>query len=174
MTDTVVIRKECPADYADISELVRSAFLTAERSDGTEHELVDRLRKSAEYIPDLALVAESGGRTVGYLMMTSIKIGGSTGAVALAPLAVSERFRGLGIGRKLIAEAHSCARSLGYCCSVVLGSPAYYSGSGYVSASLYGIKAPFDVPEPFYMVYPLIHDAHLPAGEVSYSAAFGL
>lgn len=61
----VTIRPESPEDFPAIHDLVRRAFEHAEHADGDEQHLVDRLRRSREYIPELSLVAEEDGRIVG-------------------------------------------------------------------------------------------------------------
>lgn len=93
-------------------------------------------------------------------------------AIALAPLAVLPGFQNQGIGRALIEAGHRKAKEGDYYCSVVLGSPEYYSKSGYLSALPFGIEAPFEVPTQFYMVFPFKHK--LPHGTVIYSKAFGI
>ena len=55
------IRPERPEDFPRIRELVRLAFAQADHSDGDEDDLVERLRHSPEYIPELSLVAEQDG-----------------------------------------------------------------------------------------------------------------
>ena len=64
------IRREQPADYAAVYELVKQAFEHAEHTDHDEHNLVNRLRQSPFYLPELALVAETGGIIVGHIMFT--------------------------------------------------------------------------------------------------------
>ena len=49
----VTIRPESPEDFPAIHDLVRRAFEHAEHADGDEQHLVDRLRRSREYIPEL-------------------------------------------------------------------------------------------------------------------------
>lgn len=46
------IRKETQNDYGIVYRLVKEAFLTAEQSDGNEHELVSALRNSKSFIPE--------------------------------------------------------------------------------------------------------------------------
>lgn len=171
MKDAVIIRGEREADFDAIRLVVKEAFAGAEHTDGDEHNLVDRLRLTVDYVPELSLVAEIGGRIVGHIMFSLIHIG-NTEAMALAPLAVLPSFQNRGIGQLLIKAGHQRAKAEGYCCSVVLGSPEFYSKSGYLPASSFGIKAPFDVPSQFYQVCPLVKS--VPEGTVRYSAAFGL
>lgn len=147
--------------------------MLAEHSDGDEHNLIVRIRHSSEYIPELSLVAAVGDDVVGYAMFSKISIGRFE-AVALAPLAVRTDRQREGIGKLLVTTGHELAREIGYSCSVVLGDPVYYSKFGYEKASDYGIKAPFDVPDEYYMVCDLDRSGRIPSGIVRYSDAFGL
>lgn len=170
----LVIRPERAEEFDEIERVVEAAFAGAEYTDGDEHRLVRRLRESAEYISELALVAaDDDGRVLGYLMMSEIAVGAAK-AVALAPLAVRPDCQHQGIGSRLIAAAHEAARELGYGVSVVLGEPAYYSRFGYVTARPAGIRAPFEVDDKYYMYCKLDAVADVPAGVMRYSDAFGL
>ena len=82
----IQIRQERQEDFQLIRELVRHAFALAEHSDGDEHNLIERLRLSPEYIPELSLVAVSGDNVLGHIMFSKISIA-QTEAIALAPLA---------------------------------------------------------------------------------------
>ncbi len=169
MIETLLIRPEREFDFDKIRSVVKTAFAGAEHTDGDEHNLVDRLRCTNEYIPELSFIAEVNGNIVGYAMFSRINIG-ITKAIALAPLAVLPDFQGYGIGRALIEAGHKKAAESDYYCSVVLGSPEYYSKSGYLPASPFGIIPPVDVPPRFYMVFPF--KPELPHGTVRYSQAF--
>lgn len=171
MIEAPVIRPERECDFDEIRSVVKTAFAGAEHTDGDEHNLVDRLRKTDEYIPGLSLIAEVNGRIVGYAMFSRIHVG-ITKAIALAPLAVLPGFQNHGIGRALIEAGHRKAAEGDYYCSVVLGSPEYYSKSGYLPALPFGIIAPFDLPPQFYMVFPF--KPGVPHGTVIYSPAFGV
>lgn len=165
----MAIRPEREQDFDEIRELVKTAFAGAPHTDGDEHNLVDRLRCTDEYIPALSLIAEIGGTIAGFAMFSRINIADAE-AIALAPLAVLPEFQNQGIGRALIEYGHRKAEELGYCCSVVLGEPEYYSQSGYRMSLPLGITAPFDVQPQYYMVCPL--KAEVPRGTVRYSQAF--
>jgi len=169
----IQIRQERQEDHPQIRDLVRDAFALARHSDGDEHNLIEKLRLSPEYIPELSLVAVSGDIVLGYIMFSKISVGQSD-AVALAPLAVRPDRQRKGIGKLLVAAGHEQARRMGYPCSVVLGDPLYYSGFGYVKASDYGIIAPFDVPDEYYMVSDIGNTGDIPKGTVRYSDAFGV
>ena len=87
-------------------------------------------------------------------------------------LAVLKPFRKRGVGGALIARGHELARSLGYAFSVVLGSEGYYPRFGYVPASRFGIRAPFEVPEENFMACRLLPGAAAPEGVAEYAAPF--
>lgn len=169
MIETLTTRPERESDFDKIRLVVKTAFAEAEHTDGDEHNLVDRLRCSYEYIPELSLIAEVNGRIVVYAMFSRINIG-ITKAIALAPLAVLPDFQNHGVGRALIEAGHRKATGRDYYCSVVLGSPEYYSKSGYLPALPFGIIAPFDIPPQYYMVFPFKQE--VPQGSVIYSQAF--
>lgn len=174
-SENIRIRREREEDYGLISALVKDAFATAAHSDGDEHNLICRIRETAEYIPELSLVAMSGDNLVGHIMFSRICIGDNDAlALALAPLAVAPCMQGRGVGALLINSGHRIARCMGYVLSVVLGDPAYYGRFGYRNASAYGITAPFSIPDEYYMVCHLTDDTAIMPGKVKYSQAFGL
>lgn len=165
------IRTEASADNAHVYDVVKEAFDSAEHSDGSEHELVTRLRGSVAFIPELSLVAEQDGKIVGHLLFTKAEVGGKT-VLALAPLSVLPACQRCGVGKALIAEGHKRAAALGYQYSVVLGSSSYYPKAGYVPASRYGIEAPFEVPDENFMAMPLVENAGPCAGVLAYAKEF--
>ncbi len=178
MDDTILIRQETGQDFEEVREVVRRAFLGMEDSDHTEHELVDRLRRSAAFVPLLSLVAVAGERIVGHILLTEVEIGAETGGksgrvLALAPLSVLPGFQRKGIGGALLREAHRRAAQAGYDGVVVLGHKDYYPRFGYVKASSFGIRFPFDAPDECCMALELREGGleHV-SGTVRYPDAF--
>lgn len=167
------IRAERPADQQAIYDVVKRAFETAAHRDGNEQDLVNALRDSDAFVPELSLVAEQGGKIVGHILFTKVQIG-TQQALALAPLSVLPEYQRQGIGSALISEGHKRAALLGYSYSVVLGSETYYPRMGYVTARTWGILPPFDVPDENFMAYRLREDAPEVSGIVRYAAAFGI
>lgn len=167
------IRRETPGDYGAVYRLIKEAFASAEHSDGNEQELVAALRNRGAFVPELSLVAVEDGKPVGHILFTEVRVGGSV-QLALAPLSVLPAYQRRGIGTALMQRGHSIARELGYDYSIVLGSPAYYSRAGYVPASTYGIRPPFDVPDGNFMALRLRDGADSLVGAVQYDKAFGL
>lgn len=169
----MIIRQEQPADYPWTYEVVKTAFASAEHSDGEEHNLVDRLRESKAFIPQLSLVAEDDGNIVGHILFTKIDIGDSV-QLALAPLSVLPEYQRQGIGTALILQGHKIAKELGYEYSVVLGSERYYPKFGYLPAQHYSIKPCFNVASENFMACKLKENALDISGVVQYAEEFGI
>ena len=107
------IREENKKDFDEVYNVIKTAFKTAEHSDGNEQDLVVDLRKSDNFIPELSLVAVQDNKVVGYILFTKIKIGNFE-ELALAPLAVLPKYQKQGIGSELIEKGHIIAKKLGY------------------------------------------------------------
>lgn len=167
------IRQENMNDYEQVYNVIKTAFKNAEHSDGNEQDLVIALRKSNSFIPELSLVALKENKIIGYVLFTKIKIGDST-ELALAPLAVLPEYQRKGIGTSLIKEGHKIAKQLNYNYCIVLGSNKYYPRLGYIPASKYNIKAPFDVEDNYFMAIKLNENAKAINGIVEYDKAFGI
>src|SRR3546814_4458689 len=109
--------------------VIEKAFENEGHSDHREQFLVERLRKSTAFVPELALVAELDGAVVGYILFTKIQIVNAhkrTTSLALAPVAVLPAHQGKGIGGQLINSAHEKAKDLGFGSVVLLGHENYY------------------------------------------------
>lgn len=169
----IEIRQENKKDYEEVYNVVKMAFESAKHSDGNEQDLVVALRKSKNFIPELSLVAVNDDKIVGYVMFSKIKIG-EYEELALAPLAVLPKYQKQGIGKKLIEKGHKIAEGLGFHYSVVLGSEKYYPKLGYVPASQYGIKAPFEVLDENFMVMKLNDFDKEIVGTVEYAKEFNI
>ena len=70
MNKEIKIRPEQENDFQAVREVVELAFRDVEDSDQSEPYLVERLRKTDAYIPELSLVAELNGEIIGHLMMS--------------------------------------------------------------------------------------------------------
>lgn len=167
------MRQEQPADHQAVYELNKAAF-----GQEGEAKLVELLRESDAFIPELSLVAVAGEEVVGHILFTKIKItdknGRSFDSLALAPMAVKPARQRQGIGGKLITHGLSRARALGYASVIVLGHEAYYPKFGFAPAITWQIKPPFDVPENAFMAIELVTGGlQGVTGTVKYPEAFG-
>lgn len=170
------IRQETPADYQAVAKVIEAAFKNEPFRDQQEHFLVERLRKSDAFIPELSLVAEMNGEIVGHILLTKIKIKNeqeSFDSLALAPVSVKPDYQKKGIGSQLIQTAHFLAKAMGFKSIVLLGHKDYYPKFGYELTSKYDIHLPFDVPEENCMVLALIEGGLKEVnGVVVYADAF--
>ena len=144
-----VVRSEREGDRDAVSTLVRSAYAAVPYSDHREHRMVEALRASTSFVPELSLVAEIGDNLAGHLLLTKITVAGraiSTRGLSLAPLSVAPEQQGLGVGSKLVTEAHKRAERLGFDYVVLVGLPDYYPRFGYEPLSDYPINLPFCAP----------------------------
>ena len=169
----VEIRQENKNDYEEVYHVIKTAFETAEHSNGNEQDLVVALRNSNRFIPELSLVAVQDNKIIGYILFTKIVIG-EYEELALAPLGILPKYQKRRIGTKLIEEGHKIAKNLGYHYSIVLGSDKYYPNFGYIPASQYGIIAPFEVPDENFMAIKLNATNKEITGVAKYAKEFGI
>jgi len=176
MLKSVIIRQENPADYPIVFDLIKESFKNEEHTDHQEHFLVERLRSSDDFVPELSLVAEIDGEVVGYILLTKVKIIGKEvfESLAMAPVAVLPEYQNQGIGGKLIVAAHNKGKELGFESVIVLGHEGYYPKFGYKPADRFGIRPPFDVPSENFMAIELVDGALEDVeGVVKYAEEFG-
>src|SRR5690606_30916562 len=149
-TMDIKVRQENQTDYDAVFELIEKAFKKLPSSDHREQFLVQRLRNSTAFVPELSMVAEIENKIVGHILLTKLKIKNGQnefGSLALAPVSVLPEYQGKGIGGILIQEAHKKAKELGHQSIVLLGHEKYYPKFGYKQADNFGIELPFDVPK---------------------------
>lgn len=173
----LTIRPETPADIPAIYAIHKAAF----RGRDAEPRLVDALRASERFIPELSLVAEEdtggGGVTlVGHILFSRIAIaapGGEMPALALAPLAVLPSRQGRGVGSALARRGLADAARLGHAVVIVLGHPNFYTRFGFSPALARALECPFGECGDAWMAAELVPGALDGArGSVIYPAAF--
>ena len=172
----IILRQENKNDFESVFHLIEKAFEKEEYSDHKEQFLVERLRKSDAFIPELSIVAEIDNKIVGHILFTKLQIKNESqtfASLALAPVSVLPEFQGKEIGSKLILQGHEIAKSLDYKSVILLGHQDYYPRFGYELCKKYNIKMPFDVPAENCMVIALVEDGLKGiSGEVVYPSAF--
>jgi len=68
------IRQENSSDYNVVFNLIETAFKKLSISYHKEQYLVERLRNSDAFIPELSLVAEYENKIIGHILLIEIKI----------------------------------------------------------------------------------------------------
>lgn len=169
-----IIRQEMISDNSIVFRINQLAF-------GREDEahLVDRLRKSSAFVPELSLVAVNGAELVAYLLFTKIQIINVQhdvhNSLALAPVAVLPSHQNHGIGSQLIRYGLDKARILGFKSVIVLGHEHYYPRFGFEPAVKWQIFPSFKVSASAFMALELQPKAlNGVRGTVKYDKAFEL
>ena len=160
---------ETQADYSVIAEIHKLAFGRQEEAD-----LVEKIRNSQYYVPQLTLVAQVNNSVVAHSMLSYIHLVGEETfqVIGLAPIAVHPDFQNQGIGSALINAGLNKANVLGEALIVVLGNSQFYSRFGFQPSVDFGIESPFPVPEDAFMVKPLINYHSNYQGKIVYPESF--
>jgi len=169
----MIIRTEESKDYRDVYLLNYEAF--GGRDD--ESRLIERIRESIYFLPELSLVAEENGEIVGHILFSRAEvIDGEVkkDVIVLAPVAVKPDKQRLGIGGRLIQEGLQRCRDMGYGLALLIGHPSYYPKFGFRPARPYGLELrQFEVPDDVFMVCEVIDGELKKAkGELRYPKTF--
>lgn len=161
------IRDECPGDAAAIAQVIEQAFDGHAHSDGTEPDIVERLRR--ERVPAISLVGENDGAIIGHIALSPVTISdGTTGWFGLGPLSVAPDRQKEGIGSALCRHGLRRIRDAGAMGCVVHGPPSFYARFGFACDPQLVFPG---VPAEYFQ--RLRFAGPTPQGEVRYCAAFG-
>ncbi|WP_329026902.1 GNAT family N-acetyltransferase [Streptomyces sp. NBC_00690] len=163
-------RAEAPADRAAIHQINAAAFDTEAEAD-----LVDALRADPDaWIDGLSWVAVAlDGTLAAHALLTRCHVEGRP-ALALAPCATLPVHQRRGAASAAIRAALDAAARMGESLVLVLGHSDYYPRFGFLPASRWGIRAPFEVPDEAMMALVLDSDLPVPSGVIRYAAPFGV
>jgi putative acetyltransferase len=148
----VIIRPETAADYDAIRKVNDEAF-----GDTLEAKLVDAIRESDRFVPELSLVALSEGQTHGHVISSYVDVEpGARRVLQVGPLAVLPSHQRRGIGSALMEETIRIADARGEPLLLIEGNPKYYERFGFTRADAVGIEPPPEAHGPqYFMVRPL-------------------
>ena len=162
MNKGITIRPEEHKDYKSIVSLILRSFQEGtDYSDGTDIiALVEEIRDSEYYIPELSFVAELDGKIVGHFLFSKFPLsptsaGGHNhntdpGIVMLAPVSVHADYFRQGIGRAMLTQGIEKVKEMGYKGITVEGNYLFYNQVGFRTSSEFGIypTSGFPMTEP--------------------------
>jgi putative acetyltransferase len=169
----VTIRPEQSGDRHPIADVVAAAF-----GSSAQARLVEAIRDSPNFVPELSLVAEVEGRIVGHVMVSFVAIHDDERqhrVACLSPLAVAPASQGRGIGSALVREVTTRADDRGEPCIILEGSPKFYGRLGFEHSVPRGIHIALPSwapPEAAQVLRLRNYDASI-RGRVVYPPVFG-
>ena len=119
--------------------------------------MVDAIRSSDGFVPELSLVAELAAEIVGHVMLSYVELEGSSlRLLELGPMSVDPERQRRGVGSALVSEALRRAEGRNEPLVLVLGHPTNYPRFGFRAASELGITpADPNIPDEAFMAIPL-------------------
>lgn len=175
MNENITIRPEEHRDYKDIVSLILRSFREGtDYSDGTDIiALVEEIRDSKYYIPELSFVAELDNKVVGHFIFSHFplsptgegghKCDGKSDIVMLAPVSVHADYFRRGIGSTMIKAGIENVKEMGYKGITVEGNFNFYNKVGFRTSSEFGIfpTSGYPLTEPRCMMCRETYDGSL-------------
>jgi putative acetyltransferase len=168
----VIVRAETPDDHDTIRRIVDKAF-----GDTITSAIVDGIRASDRFVPELSLVAVYEGQPLGHVISSYVDVvPGSRRVLQVGPLAVVPSHQRCGIGTALMRETIRIADERGEPMLLIEGDPAYYGRFGFTRADEEGIEMPPESHGPqYFMIRPLrAYDSSLRGRAVYPPETFGV
>ena len=144
----MIIRPETAADHDAIRKVNDEAF-----GEPIEAKIVDAIRASDRYVPELSLVAVSEGQTLGHVISSYVDVEpGARRVLQVGPLAVLPSHQRRGVGSALMKETIRIADARGEPLLLIEGDPKYYERFGFTRADVVGIEPPPEAHGPQYFM----------------------
>ena len=147
------IRLETTADFREVENLTREAFWNVYRPGCTEHYVLNRFRKSPDFIPELDFVMEEDGRHIGHVMFSKAELvlpdGTRKPSWTFGPISIHPDYKRKGYGLRLLNYALDKAREMGidFC---------KHAGFGLASLGIHYHGMPREDEVPFFLAQELI------------------
>ncbi|MGK6318333.1 GNAT family N-acetyltransferase [Sphingomonas sp. DT-204] len=156
---TFAIRTATGGDVAAIDALLRASFPAPD-----EAHLVQRLCVDGDMVLTLIADDEDTGQLAGVIAFSRMTVdiaGRPIAAVALAPVAVADRYRRQGVAEALIQAGLAHLADAGTILCFVLGEPGFYERFGFAADWAQGFDSPY--AGEYFMALPLQQGA-MPCG----------
>jgi putative acetyltransferase len=150
----VLIAQETERYRGAIREVTAAAFAPDDGSLAMEAWLIDALRGTEAWIPQLSLVAIEASEVVGHVLCTRAHVGPAP-VLGLGPLSVRPSAQRSGIGSALVRTVLARAETMGEPLVGLLGSPEYYFRFGFRLSGEHGIEPPRPEWAPHFQVLAL-------------------
>lgn len=140
----IIIRRERPADYRTVENLVRESFWNLYRPGCMEHYVLKCLRQSERFIPELAFVLEKNGEIIGQNVFVQAEIKCDDGSLlpitTMGPICIAPAYQRQGYGKILLD--YTLQKAAAYGCKALCfeGNIDFYGKSGFVMAAAKNIR----------------------------------
>lgn len=154
----LIIRLEQKDDYKNIETLVRNSFWNVYRPGCYEHFVLNQMRNSPDFVPELDFVMELGGKPIGQNVFIKAHINGDDGTkipvAAMGPICIAPEYRRKGYGKILLDYSLQKAKKYGFKAVCIEGNVDFYGKSGFTFASDFNIRyhdLPNDADSKFFL-----------------------
>ena len=138
------IRRETPADYREVENLVRESFWNVYRPGCLEHFVIHQLRSDPAFVQELDFVMELDGRIIGQNIFMRARIDSDDGRqipiLTMGPICIARDLKRQGYGKLLLDRCLEEAAALGCGAVCFEGNIGFYGKSGFTYASEKGIR----------------------------------
>lgn len=156
----IIIRNETPNDYSAVENLTREAFWNVYRPGCTEHYVLHCFRDDPAFVPELDLVLEQNGQLAGHILYVraalEIDDGRTLPILTFGPLSIDPAHQKQGLGKLLVDASLEKAAGLGFGAAAIIGNPAFYGKSGFVTGKSRNIRYADDPEADYFLVKELI------------------
>ena len=157
--ETMIIRRETPADYRAVETLTREAFWNVYRPGCLEHYVLHQLRQDSAFVPELDLVMELEGKLIGQVMYmrsaVTLEDGTKLPVMTFGPIGIAPEYKRQGYGLMLLKYSMELARKMGAGALCTEGNIDFYGKAGFVTGKSVGIRYADDPEADYFIVKEL-------------------
>lgn len=155
----IVIRNERPEDYSMVENLTREAFWNVYRPGCNEHYVLHCYRSDPAFVPELDLVMEVDGETIGQIIYVRSEIvcddGKKVPIMTFGPIGILPQYKRQGYGKRLLDYSMAKAKELGVGALAITGNIDFYGKSGFVPAKTKGVRYSDDPDADYFLIKEL-------------------